>query len=206
MSSFICTRKQSRDRQTHMVNDYDNTSDFTKQLTDECLLSIFKYLKKDDICRASVVSKKWNRISKDQNLWRQVDLNPFALRLREQSFVRLVKSKLKRTNFLNIGGIQVTFRMLRCIANNCKYLRFLTFSRNCTLVEITKKQHTVAFPKSVETLDIRSVTGSFGFLNLSGTLFKKLVNLGVGPKTFSRMQLSMLFRKLPCLRIADFTN
>lgn len=204
--SYICTRKQSRDRQTLMVNDSDSITDFTKQLTDECLLSIFKYLKKDDICRASVVSKKWNRISKDRNLWRQVDLNPFALRLGEQSFVRLVKSKLKRTNFLNMGGIQVTFRMLRCIANNCRYLKFLTFSRNCTVEEITKKQQTVAFPKSLETLDIRSVTGSFGFLNFSGTSFKKLVNLGVGPKTFDRMQLSMLFWKLPCLRIADFTN
>lgn len=44
------------------------------RLSDEMVLSIFKWLPKQTLSQCSLVCKRWHRISQDESLWLRIDL------------------------------------------------------------------------------------------------------------------------------------
>jgi len=48
--------------------------DSFNRMSDEIVLLVFKWLPKGSLARCSVVCKRWHRLSKDESLWKRVDL------------------------------------------------------------------------------------------------------------------------------------
>lgn len=185
----------------------EDDNDLTKNLTNDCILRIFCLLDAKTLMKTSEVNKRWNHLSKERIIWKTVNLKPFALDLDEYGFTSLVRTRMKSTKILNLGGITITFKMLRYLSTHCKKLKVLLFGRNCEIEDNPdRRKLKFGFPRSVETLDIRSAIGSFDFLHNVKSTFPKLENFGIGPRSFCRISLTMLFWKLPSLKIVDFTN
>ena len=185
-------------------NDYK--TNYTLTLTDECVLRIFLNLDKISLCRAAQTCARWYNISKDRTLWKVVNLTPFTFEIDDYNFQTLIKSKMNRTEKLHFGSMRVTFKMLRSISNNCREMKMLVFGRNCSIEEITRRRQRIAFPKRVQTVDLRMALGDFEFLIDLQHTFYHLINFGIGPRSFNRISLPYMFAKLPNLRTVDFTN
>lgn len=85
---------------------YTGEDNFTR-LSDEILLSIFKWLPKKTLNRCSLVNHRFHRVIQDESLWTRLDLaaktiQPFALGrilLRGTIILRLSQSKVYKQNF-----------------------------------------------------------------------------------------------------------
>lgn len=67
-SDEICFMSQKRDSRLYTGDD-----NFAK-LSDEILLSIFKWLPKKALCRSSLVNHRFHRVIQDESLWTRLDL------------------------------------------------------------------------------------------------------------------------------------
>ncbi|XP_055587796.1 S-phase kinase-associated protein 2 isoform X2 [Uranotaenia lowii] len=59
---------------------HNTGEDFFSRLSDEMILQIFRWLPKKALLRCSQVSKRLNRVSRDETLWTRLDLSCKALR------------------------------------------------------------------------------------------------------------------------------
>lgn len=72
------------------------------RLSDEVILSVFKWLPKSTIAKCAQVSKRWKRLSYDEVLWRRLDLSSTCLKptilgtvlLRGTQVLRLAKTEV----------------------------------------------------------------------------------------------------------------
>lgn len=72
------------------------------RLSDEVILSVFKWLPKSTIAKCAQVSKRWKRLSYDEVLWRRLDLSSTCLKptilgtvlLRGTQVLRLAKTEI----------------------------------------------------------------------------------------------------------------
>lgn len=82
---------------------YTGEDNFTK-LSDEILLSIFKWLPKKTLIRCSLVNHRFNRVTQDESLWTRLDLagktiQPYALGrilMRGTMVLRLAQTKVNQ--------------------------------------------------------------------------------------------------------------
>lgn len=74
------------------------------RLSDEVILSIFKWLPKSTVARCAQVSKRWKRLSYDEILWRRLDLSGNCLKptilgtvlMRGTQVLRLAKTEVRK--------------------------------------------------------------------------------------------------------------
>lgn len=76
--------------------------DCFSRLSDEVILSIFKWLPKSTIAKCAQVSKRWKRLAYDEALWKRIDLSGNCLKpsilgtvlLRGTQILRLAKTEV----------------------------------------------------------------------------------------------------------------
>jgi len=187
-------------------HDGNDLPDYINTLTDECLLRLFSFLDKIDLTQCNMVCKRWNVITKDKSLWRIVNFCPLQFNVDDHSFMSLTVSKMKYTQKIYLGSLRVTFKMLKNLAQNNKHLNTLIFGRGSTMEEVPSGRQKVAFPKYLQTLDLRLALGKFEFLNDLQRNFAYLKSLGVSSNCFDEDRLQVFFSRLPALQTVDLTN
>lgn len=74
------------------------------RLSDEVILNVFKWLPKSTVAKCAQVSKRWKRLSYDEQLWKRLDLSGNCLKptilgtvlLRGTQVLRLAKTEVKK--------------------------------------------------------------------------------------------------------------
>ena len=179
----------------------------THLLTDDALLWIFRFFDKVELTTCSLVCKRWNKISKDRTLWKTVNFAPLNTNISDKDFQALAMTKMKCTQKVYLGSLQVSFKMLKSFIVHCRLLNTLVFGRGSVIEEVPEAGRSkVVFPKTLKTLDLRNAMGNFHFLNGLRKHFSYVVNFGVASHSFSDKQLKLFFTRLPALERADFTN
>lgn len=123
--------------------------DLFAQLSDEMILSVFKWLPKKTLIRCSLVNQRFNRVAQDESLWSRLDLagrtlQPFALgRILRRGVVilRLAQCKisepifkpaeihrdfLTKLQYLDLSMTTITTNALIELLSRCKDLRKLS--------------------------------------------------------------------------------
>ena len=186
--------------------DESDLPDYINTLTDECFLRLFNFLNKVDLTRCSMVCKRWNAVTKDKSLWRIVNFSPLQFNVDNDCFTTLAVSKMKYTQKIYLGSLRVTFKMLKSLAQHNKHLNTLIFGRGSTMEEVPTGREKIAFPKYLQTLDLRLALGKFEFMNELQRNFVYLRNLGVSSNCFDETHLQVFFSQLPALQTVDLTN
>ena len=201
----VVLKNENKDND-HEIEDDSMDVDLTNDLTDEIMLHIFSCLDKRALMKASQVCKRWNSIVKDKTLWRVISLAPITFELTDKGFLTLAKARLFFTEKLHICNSRVTFDMLSSMTTHCQHLKTLLFGRSCSFdVEISDGKE-ISFPNGIKTLDMRLATGNFDVLTQVKSNLDSIINVGVGPQSFEKLNLFEFVMKLPNLCFVDFTN
>lgn len=105
----------------HDPRAYTGEDNFTR-LSDEVILSIFKWLPKKALMRCSLVNHRFNRVSQDESLWTRLDLamktiQPYAfgrILLRGVVILRMAQCKVSRRATRSDPQICNQFRLFNC--------------------------------------------------------------------------------------------
>lgn len=87
-----------------MPEEVEDQIDFWGLMPDEIKMEIFRYLQPKEIVRCSAVSKAWNKMCFDGQLWTQVDTTEFYRDIPSDALVKIITSAGPFVKNLNLRG------------------------------------------------------------------------------------------------------
>lgn len=87
-----------------MPEEKEDRIDFWGMMPDEIKMEIFRYLRPKEIIRCSAVSKAWNKMCFDGQLWTQVDTTEFYHEIPSHVLVKIITSAGPFVKDLNLRG------------------------------------------------------------------------------------------------------
>ncbi|XP_031561301.1 F-box/LRR-repeat protein 7-like [Actinia tenebrosa] len=150
-------------------------------LNESTILKIFQYLSISELINTSLVCKRWQHLSFDGSLWRNVDLRHFAQTLHDEQALRFVTNAylVQKVETLDLSGFNVSHMTLNSLASNCPDLRKLVLKSVTFSIHEEDAEKEVLFPADLEHLDIRYSHGDAAVYQAMARSLTKVKWLGL---------------------------
>lgn len=144
----------------------------------------------------------------DSSLWNAVDLRRFHTALDEYSLTKLIRSRMTPLlHKINLGGLSLTARVFKILANECPKLRILSLESVTFLEKFSSKEKN--FPLGLETLDLRHCSGDTSAFRAVARALDGIESLGVSDQFLTSLlctnELEPLFLRLAKAKVLEFS-
>lgn len=178
------------------------------ELPETTLLKIFSLLSEEQVCNVACVCHEWKRVAYDSSLWKSVDLRRFHTALEERSLARLICARMTPLLFkINLGGLSLTSRVFKLLANECPKLKVLSLESVTFLKKFASSGKT--FPLGLETLDLRHSSGDSSAFTAIAKAIDGIESLGVSDQFLTSLlssnDLEEMFPKLAKSKVLEFS-
>ena len=172
------------------------------------MLQIFRFLPKEELCKAARVCWRWRRVAYDSSLWRTVNIRRFQTPLDEFRLIRLVRSRMiPLLQRLNIGGLTLSPRVFQVLVKSCKQLKTLCLESTTFVEDFTDSAD--SFPENLTQLDIRHSSGDPTAFRKIAQCLRRLQCLGLSDTFFESLKTEAekvdTFVKLEAIKILEFS-